>query len=299
MDVRRTGSHTPATQSDNDHQPENGHRGHRDHRAAPNTAQASQVVSGPLQDLARRRRQASAESGRGVIETDSRLAAAPSLFQSLDTAVASLSRNAPPPAAPRAPGGGNRPPRAPLPRAGLPRAPASPARADPRQHLIEGAAAPGWRDHVFQSFDAIMNASPASLNLGPTAPPSSAVLSRGDQRSPEELAHTANIHQARPSLGLDDLQANRQTLGRGTPDQIARGRTYIPRLAQAETLIRTYFGQDGEHRDERALQPFRALAQEIGADAASEHDDELISAGDYLTVMDHLGVMFRRVPDDN
>lgn len=296
MDVRRTGSTTPAGRSDTDRQPENGDPGQR---AAPNTAPASQVIGGPLQDLTRRRRQADAESGRGMIETDARLRTSPSVFQSLDTAMASLSRTAPaaPPVPPRAPGGNNRLARAPLPRAPLPRAHADPASADPRHHLIEGMAAPSWRDHVFQGFDAVMNASPASLNFGPAAP-TSAVLSRGDQRSPQELARTANLHQARPSLGLDDLQTDRQSLGRGTPDQIARGRTYIPRLAQAETLIRTYFGHDGEHRDERALQPFRTLAQGIGADASSEHDDELLSAGDYLKIMDHVGVMFRRVPDD-
>ncbi|MBN3724477.1 hypothetical protein [Burkholderia sp. Ac-20379] len=298
MDVRRTGANTPATRSDQDRQPENGQR------AAPNAAPVSQVIGGPLQDLTRRRMQENAESGRGMIETDSRLRASPSVFQSLDSAMTNLSLDArptrpaqsAPPAPPRAPGGNTR--RAPLPRAPQPRTHAAPPSADPRRQLFDGMAEPNWRDHLFQGFDAVMNASPASLNLGPTAP-SSAVLSRGDQRSAAEQAHTASIHQARPSLGLDDLQTDRQSLGRGTPEQVAQGRTYIPRLAQAETLIRTYFGHDGEHRDERALPPFRSLAQEIGADAASEHDAEQLSAGDYLKIMDHIGVMFRRVPDDD
>lgn len=298
MDVRRTGANAPAPRSDDDRHAENGQR------AAPNTAPVSQVVGGPLQDLTRRRRQEHAEAGRGMIETDARLRASPSVFQSLDSAMTNLSLEArstrPAPSAPTAPPrapGGNR--RAPLPRAPRPRTHATPARADPREQLFDGMAAPGWQDHLFQGFDAVMNATPASLNLGPTAPPPSTVLSRGDQRSAAEQAHTANIHQARPTLAIGDLEADRESLGRGTPAQAAQGRTYIPRLAQAETLIRTYFGDDGEHRDERALPPFRTLAQAIGTDALSEHDEGLISAGDYLTIMDHVGVMYRRVPDDD
>lgn len=301
MDVRRTGSNAPASGQSND-----------DRRADDNAARTSattpesQVVSGPLQGLARRGAREN-DPGHGMIEHDARLAANPLMFQSLDAAFAAPPRHGAgqataTPAGSHAGSTAPRPTQAATPRTRprLRRAqPFAPAHRDPRQQLIESDGAPGWQQHMFQGFGSIMDAQDNGLAAAlASAPPPSMMQTRGDLRSQDEIDHTASLHQARPTLGLYELADDRAAIGTGTPAQIAQAHTYVPRLEQAEALIHRYLGAGDDDHDDSALPPFRALAQQIGGDVMGDQDDESVSPGDYLRIMDQLAVMYRRVPDD-
>jgi len=109
-----------------------------------------------------------------------------------------------------------------------------------------------------------------------------------DQRSPDEIRRTQNLHRRGRVLGLNDLPIMRQNLGHtaGTPEQQQRARTYITRLSGvAESLYRADWGT------------LRSTARETLNDAADDYEADRIIGADYESIAQQLAIVFRRVPD--
>lgn len=118
-----------------------------------------------------------------------------------------------------------------------------------------------------------------------------------DWASAAERAHLNEIHQNRPTQGLDDLPASRASLGHSRdPAQVRQAQGYVERLAQAHTALNAFITAAEDER-EPALQEFRRQAREIESGVENDHGEGRISEGAYMAILEDLQVMFRRVPE--
>jgi hypothetical protein len=142
------------------------------------------------------------------------------------------------------------------------------------------------------------------LSMAVTGFPVQLPLSNPDHRSHEEIERTRVLHRPGPSLGLDDLPALREGLGRqGTLEQRDRARSYGPGLAQTETQLLTYLslalasGDTQSRQSLDALDALRATARDIQERAEEDYENSNIMGVDYESIMQQLGILFRRVDD--
>ena len=112
-----------------------------------------------------------------------------------------------------------------------------------------------------------------------------------DNRTDEQRARTAQMNRPSRMPGFHELGQMRRRLGTtgGTPDQLARVQTYVPRLAELEELA--------NNSDWNALRTgIFAIQADVDEDVDEDLQQDSIHPNDFANITDQLAILFTRIP---